>query len=668
MGLPVIVCLFSVSAFSQNLMLIDSLESLVKTTPDDSIKAAAQCELCKLLSYKDPDKAEKVCKEGLKLAQQIGQKRTTAAYYQNLTTLFANQGKYDIAQKHAIKSLELFEKVGDTSGIAHSNGLLGIVNYQQFRLNKNDKTGARAEKYYLKAADLFLKVGDKQGLVRCYANMATLAEQRELIPLALQNNKKALELAIELGSVYGQALIMNNMGNNYSALGQRDKSLELYKKALVLREKMGDYGGIASSANNIAQFLAEDKDYKDALKYAAKAEAAADSLNDNRAREHIYINYALMYEEMGRYKEALDYSWKLMDVKDSLLSEESNAQLEEMNAKYETVEKEKQLAIKESEIQMSNVLLEQESMKKVGFASGFALMLIMVVIVFNSYRQKRKDNQLISFQKMQVEEKNREITDSIEYARRLQSAILPPQKLVKEYFDNSFILYRPKDIVAGDFYWMETAKETVMFAVADCTGHGVPGAMVSVVCSNALKKSVNELGLTDPASILNATRDEVIETFEKSEEDVKDGMDIALCAYNTKTGTLFFAGANNPLYIIKKNDGQEEQYDIRNETHYLIEIKGDKQPVGKYAEHAAFNAHQVDVTPGDSIYMFTDGFADQFGGDRGKKFKYKPFKKLLLKNHQLPMQQQKEQLEIAFNSWKGDLDQIDDVCVIGVRV
>lgn len=268
----------------------------------------------------------------------------------------------------------------------------------------------------------------------------------------------------------------------------------------------------------------------------------------------------------------------------------------------------------------------------------------------------KNQKELIQNQKQEVVEKNKEITDSINYAKRIQVAILPPEKLIKQFLPDSFILYKPKDIVAGDFYWMEKVEDLIVFAAADCTGHGVPGAMVSVVCHNALNRSVREFSLIEPGEILDKTRELVIKQFEKSEEEVKDGMDIALCVLNVKSRELKYAGANNPLWIVKP------------EVEELFEIKGDKQPIGKYAEIKEFSTHRLNLNKGDLIFLFTDGFADQFGGPKGKKFKYKTFKNLLLNNKGLSVNEQLAIYDESFEAWKGDLEQLDDVCVIGVRV
>ena len=292
----------------------------------------------------------------------------------------------------------------------------------------------------------------------------------------------------------------------------------------------------------------------------------------------------------------------------------------------------------------------------------FIFILILSLFRWRTAKLKQRQQELevevdtatkeIREQKDEIEVAHKEITDSISYAKRIQSAILPSPKMVKEYLPESFILYKPKDVVAGDFYWMEHKNGKVLFAAADCTGHGVPGAMVSVVCNNGLNRSVREYGLIEPGEILDKTREIIIQEFEKSEEEVKDGMDIALCCLEGKT--LKYAGANNPLWIIRNGE--------------VLETKADKQPIGEFDKQLPYATHTFELEKGDTIYLFSDGFADQFGGDKGKKFKAKPLRELLLSIQDKPMEIQRQLLEGSFEAWKGTLDQVDDVCFIGVRV
>lgn len=317
---------------------------------------------------------------------------------------------------------------------------------------------------------------------------------------------------------------------------------------------------------------------------------------------------------------------------------------------------------------------------------GYTTLLIMLVLVVMRYRTlalkkrqllleetvKQRTIEIVQ-QKNIIEQKNKEILDSIQYAKKIQAAILPPASIFNHCFPDNFIFYLPKDIVAGDFYWIHSTEDSILFAVADCTGHGVPGAMVSVVCNNALNRSVREFGLTDPGQILNRTREIVIHEFDREvvvdgfdvnavklnsretgsgEIQIQDGMDIALC--QLKGNKLKFSGANNPVLIYRRGE--------------CLELKGQKQPIGKYQLYENFNTQEIDVMKGDVIYLFSDGYADQFGGDKGKKFKHSNLQKLLMEIGGLELNQQKEKLQTIFEQWKGELEQLDDVCLIGIKV
>ncbi|MEI6524285.1 MAG: SpoIIE family protein phosphatase [Bacteroidota bacterium] len=262
----------------------------------------------------------------------------------------------------------------------------------------------------------------------------------------------------------------------------------------------------------------------------------------------------------------------------------------------------------------------------------------------------KKEKEVVEYQKQ-------EILDSIEYAKRIQATILPSPKVVKQYLDDSFILYLPKDIVAGDFYWMESVQNDkspiILFAACDCTGHGVPGALVSVVCHNALNRSVKEYGATEPAAILDKVAELVLDNF-SNDDDVKDGMDASLCALNTETGELKWAGANNPLWIVRNNE--------------LLEFQANKQPIGKFDDRMPYTNHNIKLIKGDTLYLFTDGYSDQFGGEKNRKLTKAKFKNLLISIASKDMKEQREELLNFHINYKGKEEQTDDILVIGVRV
>ena len=283
-------------------------------------------------------------------------------------------------------------------------------------------------------------------------------------------------------------------------------------------------------------------------------------------------------------------------------------------------------------------------------------------------------------QKRQIEFILSELTDSIHYAGRIQNAILPTKAKWATFPFEHFVMYHPRDIISGDFYWFENTGKHIVFCVADCTGHGVPGAFMSMLGVASLYDALKEVKEIDPGIILDRTRDYLLNALQQDAitdnqqytRSVKDGMDIALCTINLETLELKYAGANNPLYIVKaeakaKEVKREENLALASSLA-LIEVKGDKMPIGLHVHMEPFRTHTIKLEKGDSLYIFSDGMADQFGGPKNKKFKYKQLKEILIANSYKPMAFQKEQLETAFISWKGKYDQMDDVTIMGVRV
>lgn len=324
-------------------------------------------------------------------------------------------------------------------------------------------------------------------------------------------------------------------------------------------------------------------------------------------------------------------------------------------------ERSKELALSTKEKELKDGEIKQQKFQRNGLIFGFSLMFVLAGVTYRNFRRKKKDNVIIAAQKKTVEEqkeiveqKNQEIIDSINYALRIQTAILPSKKTIQSVLPDSFFLYKPKDIVAGDFYWMEEIGDLVLFAACDCTGHGVPGAMVSVVCHTALNKAVIESGITKPSLILDKTSELVYDCFSKNEMEIQDGMDISLCAFNKKTNTLEWAGAYNPIWLLKNKE--------------ITETKANKQSIGGSRTINTFTNHSFQLEKGDTIYIFTDGFADQFGGEGEKKLTRKGFREVLLSLKDEPIAEQGELLDNFITSYRKETEQTDDILVIGVTV
>ncbi len=477
---------------------------------------------------------------------------------------------------------------------------------------------------------------------RLYNNMGSLFRAKQEIDSAALYFEKAYTSAEIAGRLEGMAASKLKMGNLRGSGGDLQGAYDdcltafnLFKEAGVLRRQDACLECLYEASKGLNNF-------QDALSWYEQSLVLKDSFVTSNAVENI---------------KRVENQFLLAQTKleDSLMLAESN----KLNAE--------KLRTKNAEIKQKE--LEKEKDLYIKYALFFGLLIIVLtgIYVFKKYKDSQKQKKTIELAHAELGVKNKEITDSINYAKRIQNAILPSERQMKNALPNSFVLYKPKDIVAGDFYWIEsftevsdtngTTKNGVLFAAADCTGHGVPGAMVSVVCNNGLKRSVREFGLKKPGEILDKTRELVVNEFGESEEEVKDGMDIALCLI--EENKLSYAGAHNPLWIIRSNSNE------------LEEIKANKQPIGKYEGSKPFTTHEIKWNRGDQLYIFSDGFIDQFGGadgrPGGKKFKSGNFKKLLLAVKDLPVDEQKIRILKAFEAWKGDLEQLDDVCVIGVR-
>ncbi|MFH2141568.1 MAG: SpoIIE family protein phosphatase, partial [Bacteroidota bacterium] len=368
------------------------------------------------------------------------------------------------------------------------------------------------------------------------------------------------------------------------------------------------------------------------------------------------------YFMMKNYEKAYEYLELFTNAKDSLNIERSIQLQAELEAKYENDKKQKEIELKNIEITKKDAIVKQKTTFQYALGIVITLILIFALYIYRSYRHKKNANILLSEQKQKIEQIHKDITNSIKYASKIQESILPENKLFTKFLPQSFILYLPKDIVSGDFYWVEKKDDKILFAVVDCTGHGVPGAFISIIGHYGLNRAVNEFALRQPAEILNKLTEIVNSTIRQTYEEssIRDGMDIALCSLDLKNYRIEYAGAYNPLYIIRDKK--------------IIEIKADKKPIGQFIgfESGTFHNNVIELQKDDQIYIFSDGFADQFGGEINKKFKYSNFKKLLVSVNDKSMNEQKEILYQTINSWinadNNGHDQIDDICIIGVKI
>lgn len=603
--------------------------------------------------------------EELERAWSKHDKKWEAKALNTIGASFQIKGDFLKAIDYYQQSLKIREQLGDQDGVSASLANIGSI---YLNISEYDK----ALEYLFKSLKIFEMVGNKQGEASALNNIGIIYNTKRDYAKALVYNERSLHTYEQIDDKQGIAAANANLGNMCSDMGDYQKALEYQLKSLKLSSEIGDKQGSSTTMSNIGKSYMNQKKYQLALEYLEKAKRIAVETEDQSSEKEAQLVMYETYRSLKQPDKALRCYERYIELRDTLFKQDNQKEITRKELQYDydkrmaadSIKHKEEQKVKDALIIVKNTEIEQDKTQKRALYGGLLLMLISGGVMYNRFRITRKQKHIIEQknketeeQKLIIEQKQTEILASISYAKRLQEAILPPQSLINKQLPQSFILYKPKDIVAGDFYWMEVVtemdRELILFAAADCTGHGVPGAMVSMVCSNALNRTVKEFGITEPGKILDNVLELVTKTFERSENEVKDGMDISLCSLDKKTNELKWAGANNPLWIVRNNK--------------IVEIKPTKQSIGKVDLPLKYTTEIISLQPGDMIYLFTDGYADQFGGEKGKKFKYSQLQELFITIADLEMEYQKECLETRFHEWKGKLEQIDDILIMGIK-
>jgi serine phosphatase RsbU (regulator of sigma subunit) len=601
-------------------------------------------------------KALEYHQKSFEIRQRIKDKYGMSMSYNNMGVVYNNIGNYEKALENHLRSLGLMEELNDKTGLARSYNNIGII-YER----RGDTVNALNN--YMKYLKISEETNNKQGIAYAYNNIGNIYMGKREFAKALTNQLNSLKLKEEIGDKAGIAMSYSNIGVIYERQNDNKKALENQLKSLKISEAIGDTQQMAIASNNAGNISSKMEKYDDAYRYNEQSLQWCKKIKFKLGIKDASLALADIYTKMGDYKKAYESQKLYVEMKDSLLNEQSSKQMAEMNIKYDSEKKDKELVKKDAEITRQQAEAEKRKLQRNSFMVGFILVLLLVFFVYRGYRQKRainfqlaEKNELIENQKQLVEERNEKITDSINYAKRIQQAILPTQELIKSAFGESFILFKPKDIVSGDFYWMHAINEhQFLFAAADCTGHGVPGALMSMMGYNLLEQTVKEQHIEEPSQILNELSNSVTNVLKQTAEleAVKDGMDIALCKIDLRSYELEFSGAHNPLYLIRNGA--------------LTELKANRRSVG-ISSATPFTSQKIKIEKGDCIYLFSDGFVDQKGGPENKKFFYKPFQELLLSIHSLSMEEQHSILLSTTLSWRGNNEQMDDVLVAGIKI
>ncbi|MBL7933776.1 MAG: tetratricopeptide repeat protein [Bacteroidia bacterium] len=651
--------------------------------------------------------------KAIKLYEEIIVLRRQQERFDKLTGAYANLGSVYLEKSDNAKALAFYKK-------AYENATELKQSENQLVLLNNMGAAYKASGLYELAVDAFNKglnlnkaFKDEIQEAQLYLNIATVYDQDGRYEEAMQYERQAYNIFKKLGSTRQLSVVLNNLSltarhvkdyksteailkemkviadelkdNNYYVLYHQSKAnylIDLKRfseasqeidRALELGDSIGDrptYGVSLLIKSNVLSSL---KDYAKAMQYCDRGIFIMRDVDDKRHLIAAYAAKSEIYQGMGDYRSALTYYKQGDRLLDSLSNEDYRTKMATLNSLNELDKKEKELQLSISEKESVEAKNKQQSFFLLGSIVISLLVLVLLIFSIRAYRVKKKDNELLNSQKkeievknralhvrgveleaqkMLVEEKQKEILDSIHYAKRIQQALLANHELINRNLSENFILFKPKDIVSGDFYWATERDDCFYLAVCDSTGHGVPGAFMSLLNISFLNEAINEKNIATPNEVLNHVRKKLIGNI--SQGGTKDGMDCILLCFDKKKNSLTYAAAHNKPLLVNDN--------------VLTELPADKMPVGQGENLNSFTLHNIPLKKGSTLYLYSDGYADQFGGPDGKKFKYKALQAILLRNSNLPLEEQKTNLARAFDNWKGGLEQVDDVVLVGIRL
>ncbi len=700
----------------------DSLIRVINTTKTDTVKVLALKDLTLLLSRNEPEEAESWCRQCIELAEKIDYaegiirchnnmglvKIYMSDYYSalehlnialseakkvnnrlavfrahnNIGSVYITISDYGKAVESFTKALAIAEELNDLKSMAQCYNNIAII-------HKDNKDYDKAMEYYDKAIGLSNALNDKAILGSVYSNISNIESIRGNLTGAISYCHKALAIAIAGNDQYGMGIEYANLGEYFFKIAaskvshQTDKrtaidsSLYYYNRALEMADKLKDEQRICNSIMGLGQIAHLNREYRKAHAYFTKAVEISKRIGMIENTMLAYGSLININEAMGRYKEALDNYRVYKAYSDSIFTTESQNSINEMEIRYQTEKKEK-------EIELLNRQKEIQSIRNRFLMAVIVIMIILLGFILYAFMDKRKHNKVltlknaeinkqreeisqqadilaeanheITLQKNLIEKSHEKITDSINYAKYIQAAVMPSDENIARILPHYFILFKPCDIVSGDFYFIKKVDSRIYIAAADCTGHGVPGAFMSMLGIALLNELVRKPEIKGAASLLEMMRTEIKSSLQQTGQrgEQREGLDIALCILNSETRELNFAGAYNPLWLYQ--------------NHTLTEIPADRQPVGIHLKEQPFTEHTLQLGKGDTFYIFSDGYYSQFGGGNKEKLKTKRFREIITGISKLPFSEQKDELESRFYRWKGDEFQVDDVLVIGIQV
>lgn len=555
-------------------------------------------------------------------------------------------GDFSKSLKWYLESIQVYQSYDSVESVANLSLNVGAV-YSKINVP------ASAVSFYFRALRAYVSLSDDQGIANSYNNLGTYYQEKYDFDSAVVCFDSSLSINKRLGNIEQIAKIYNNKGIVYDMKGDPGNAIANFRASLSLNKQTKQESAIGDSYLQIGSYYNSTWEYDSALYYLQHARIIGEKQRSLDLLNDVYFQLYQTFKSQLQPSKALDAYERHIAIKEKISNEESIKQFAQLEMQFAFDQKQR---LQQYKMDRQRILVNAALF-------GFVCAAGIAGLLFRSYRIKQRDNRLLELknaeiiqQRDEISSQKQEITDSIYYASRIQRAVLPQEEMRLKCLPEHFIYYRPRNIVSGDFYWLAEKNGITYFAAADCTGHGVPGAFMSLLGISFLNEIINDIRFEQPHQIMNELRRKIIAHLHQTgaEGASKDGMDMAVVAFDRVHSKLTYSGAYNSLYLLRNGE--------------IIEYKADKMPVGVYIRNDDFALTEINYNPGDTIYLYSDGYADQFGGAKGKKLKSNVFKDYLIQASLMPIEEQSSFLNQKFIEWKGDLDQIDDILVAGFHL
>jgi len=608
--------------------------------------------------------------KGLTLSKQLFDTTSISFFLVTIPDVEVELGNVSRAMEYSLQAIDFFQSFNDSVNIAKSHVSLGVI-------HSNLGNFPSAKKNFFTALEIFRSLNDSLSIGRTlvtlsgvYINEYDLIEAERYCLLAL----RTLENTDIKEFFNAKSLLAEIMMSKRNFIQAEQLIVEVER----FQNQVGDIRGLPLTLIRKGELFLHNNHIQKSIEAFNSALSHAVLSGSTKQMQQAYLGLSKAHARLFDYSSAFKNLNQYVQLTDSLYNLKKVSEAAKLEQKVEQEKQEKLIEKKELELERNKVFISKQRHNQVLLLLILALSIAIIIFSYREYRHKKEANKLLSVQKDILEKKKRfaekqtrDFTDSLNYAKRIQQAILRASLKFKEFFSESFLLFLPREIVSGDFYWFKEKNGRLLFAVADCTGHGVPGAFMSIIGTYGLNRIVSELNISNPGDVLNKVNEFFGDSLEQREgAEIFDGMDIAFCNYNPVNKELSYSGANIPIFISRRIGLPPAASNIatKNQSHILYQIRPNKQPVGSYFEEVSFITHSIKLLEGDIVYIFSDGFADQFGGPDGKKFRITELRKLICNLADTPLDKQKKVLERTFNDWKGKKSQVDDVSIIGMKV